>query len=137
MKARILSFAIALIALFAFNDAFAQNPHFVGTPCYDPATGDISGKVAGLGKNANGVSITVTGDFSCDNPKDKAAPGWQSVTKSNIPLTRSNKAGEYTFDANVNPCNRNWSLTGMQNVKVYLVRGTEILDEVDAVPCGQ
>jgi hypothetical protein len=97
MKAKILSFAIAL---FVFTAAFAARVHFVGTPCLNTDTGLITGKVAGLGQNADGLTITITGKYGCDNPNDKRPPGWNNLRIENIPLF-SDGAGNYTFNTNI------------------------------------
>lgn len=97
MKARILSFAILL---FVITSAFAARIHFVGTPCLDTETGWITGKVAGLGTNPNGLTISISGRYGCDNPADKRPPSWNNLTISDIPL-KSDGAGNYTFEVNI------------------------------------
>ncbi|GEO07041.1 hypothetical protein AAE02nite_47050 [Adhaeribacter aerolatus] len=115
MKTKILSLATLLITLLSVVNVSAQNIHFVGTPCYDAATNTVSGKVAGLGNNASGLTITITGQYGCDNPAGNKPPAWQNFTINNIPLANSGKSGQYTFSATLGslqrPCpNSNWEV---------------------------
>jgi hypothetical protein len=74
MKNKVLSFAIALIALFAFNTAQAQkaaNPHLTDIVVSEDGM-TVTGKVAGLGKFYTGQQIhialntTVEVDMVCE-----------------------------------------------------------------------
>jgi hypothetical protein len=94
MKARILSLAFALIALFAFNDANAQNCHQVGRLSISVVNGDdiqLSGKIAGLGNVNEQVNYTISGDltgtFECVPPgqqkkgqEGSVAPGQTTIS---------------------------------------------------------
>ncbi|MER2998883.1 hypothetical protein [Pontibacter populi] len=90
MKARILSFAIALIALFSFEDVYAQHPHFnkqnppsvsVEIVCNGEKSSyyeiTVSGTVYGLGA-ASGqsahVEYTYNANFNCYNRGKDAGP---------------------------------------------------------------
>lgn len=80
MKARMLTFLIALVALLSFGYANAQNPHLMSpltstdngitlTVCYD---------IAGIG-NVSQTKLTITYDAEviseCTNPGGNVAPG--------------------------------------------------------------
>lgn len=88
MKARIFSLLFALLAVFAFNDAFAQgkpdknigNPHLQG-PLYATHTGlflEVCFDVAGLG-NVSETDLVIKYDAfvetECENPAGNVAPG--------------------------------------------------------------
>ncbi len=98
MKARFFSFIIALIALFAFNDASAQNPHLQG-PLYAIDHGDyleICYDFAGLGNVSEipmQVSYTPTIHTECENPQGHVAPGQSRTlprTSQTVPIEVSN-----------------------------------------------
>jgi hypothetical protein len=59
MKNKVLSFAIALIALFAFNTAQAQNAHFTDVMVSEDGL-TVTGKIAGLGNKYTGSDIVIT-----------------------------------------------------------------------------
>ena len=106
MKARILSFAILLIALLAFNNAYAQNPHF--NPKSPDNTHDAGttlcsqGTLAGLGNYAGRnveIQLIVEGvtHTECSNPAGNVAPGQSSSTTfasdiAHVPVTKNGKA---------------------------------------------
>lgn len=80
MKAKFLSIVFALSALFAFNNAFAQNPHLQG-PLYATDQGlflEVCFDIAGLG-NVREIPLVVTYDAyvesDCENPAGNIAPG--------------------------------------------------------------
>ncbi|MFD2247661.1 hypothetical protein [Pontibacter ruber] len=113
MKAKVLSFAIALIALFNFNSAFAQSPHFVQDPCVSSSLDAIVFKVAGLGNDA--IIATFSGEVWCENPADKDdVPAWESkdITQRLKPIG-TDENGNYVFA--LETCNNRWDLRGVQN----------------------
>ncbi|MDQ3277346.1 MAG: hypothetical protein M3Q06_03410 [Bacteroidota bacterium] len=122
MKNNLSSF-IALITLLSITTAFNirpakfANPHFVGTVCYNASTGTISGKVAGLGKNADGYTITISGDYSCTNPAGNKPPAWQHKEITGIPLQQADKPGQYTFstsaDLQASCPNPKWTVSSL------------------------
>jgi hypothetical protein len=59
MKNKVLSFAIALIALFAFNTAQAQNAHFTDVMVSEDGL-TVTGKIAGLGNKYTGQTIMIS-----------------------------------------------------------------------------
>jgi hypothetical protein len=59
MKTKIITLAIALIALFSFGTAQAQNPHFTDVVTSSDGL-TITGKLAGLGNSYVGQTITIT-----------------------------------------------------------------------------
>jgi hypothetical protein len=109
MKARILSLAIALIALFSFTSAFAQNPHFLPNRpdnTYDAGlTLCSSGTLAGLGNYAGQnvqIQLVVEGVTStqCATPNSQnVAPGQSSSATytSPVALVPVNKQGKATY----------------------------------------
>jgi hypothetical protein len=113
MKTRILSLAIFFLALFSFNNAFAQNPHFL--PNNPDDTHDAgttlcsSGTLAGLGNYAGKevkIQLIVQGTTytECANKAGNVAPGqssstsYSSVIKS-IPVDKQGKA-DYSICTN-------------------------------------
>jgi hypothetical protein len=87
MKTRLISLAIALLALFSFGSAYAQNPHFL--PNKPPTNTDAgttfcsAGELAGLGNYAGRqvkIQLIATGTTltECQNPGGNVAPGQNS-----------------------------------------------------------
>ena len=130
MKAKILSFAIALIALFAFNNAFAGNPHIVGSLSYTVVSCSgggqaiqISGRIAGLGNTVTSADISLTGTYEftyqCINPssvqkgREKAVPGQSGSTDASAQGTFPVRNGRVDFTLSTcvsNQCNpNNWT----------------------------
>jgi hypothetical protein len=124
MKARILSLAFALIALFAFNDAFAQkdktgsgNPHYVEGPCLT-SSNVVIGKIAGLGTGP--FIAVITGQSYCQNPgaSEKIPPAWDNFEVEE-PL-RQERGGNYILSVQLGrECNRNWSF-GTRNLFITI-----------------
>lgn len=126
----ILNGAIVLVSILIFTTAFNvrpdrfANPHFVEPVCYNSSTGTISGKVAGLGNNADGYTIKISGEYSCENPGGNKPPSWQHKEITGIPLQSAGKPGQYTFstsaDLQASCPNQKWSITNL-TLDAYLV----------------
>jgi hypothetical protein len=109
-------FAIAvllamLMLVLAVSAAFADSPHFIGTPTCTKSlsTGlTCSGKAAGLGTAPATVFLTAdseTATFECVNNGGNVAPGQPLVS---APVTGPTKtitphSGQITFSANIPP----------------------------------
>lgn len=147
--------AIAIAALAAFGTfaafAFAQSPHFIGTPtCTKSTTTGLtcSGKAAGLGNGPTVAFLTadsVSATYVCVNHGGNVASGQpvvvQNVTGPSETITPHN--GQITFSPNMPPpptpsakteCpNGNWTvrLTSLTytNVVLHIQQppGTEVL----------
>ncbi len=107
MKSTISSFVLALVALFTFGTAQAQNAHFTDVIISEDGL-TISGKVAGLGNTyagqtitiAYGASVTVTKVCLTPNPEHQNIVPGQSGSKNlttNGQLTVPGKNGNVTF----------------------------------------
>src|SRR2546428_14186479 len=86
-------FAIAvlltlLMLVVSFSAAFADSPHFIGTPTCTKSlsTGlTCSGKAAGLGNAPSAAFLTassVTATYECVNHGGNVAPGQPTVTQN-------------------------------------------------------
>jgi hypothetical protein len=110
MKNKVLSFAIALIAFFAFNTAQAQNPHFEDVVVSEDGL-TITGKIAGLGNKYTGQSIAlkygsdVLVTMNCYNPTGKLLANktetFRSETASTTAVTGKN--GHVKFTLTITP----------------------------------
>ncbi len=149
-------FAIALLLamlmlVLAVSAAFAENPHFIGTPtCTKSVSTGLtcSGKAAGLGNGPTAAFLTadsVTATYECVNKGGNVAPGQpivtQNVTGPTQTITPHN--GQITFSPNIpaptppsakTECpNGNWSvrLTSLTytNVVLHIQQppGTDVL----------
>ena len=116
---RILSLAIALIALFGFNVASAQNPHFVQGPCVN-ASGQVSGKIAGLGNNQD-ITITINGTAECaqKNNGDHVVNDFSKTFRA-----RTDKNGNYNLSTDLRPCPGGFNLVSAQSATVCVYSGT-------------
>src|SRR6266545_3212919 len=112
LKTRVLIAIAALAAIGSFAAyAFAQSPHFIGTPsCTKSLTSGLtcSGKAAGLGNEPASVFLTadsVTATYECVNKGGNVAPGQpvvtQGVTGPTETITPHN--GQITFSPNIPP----------------------------------
>ncbi|HKD32959.1 MAG TPA: hypothetical protein VKB73_05760 [Gaiellaceae bacterium] len=91
--------------------AFAQNPHFIGTPtCTKSVTSGLtcSGSAAGLGNGPTAAFLTadsITATYVCKNHGGNIAPGQpvvtQSVTGPTQTITPHN--GRINFSPNIPP----------------------------------
>ena len=130
---RSLSRLIVLIAVLAVTGliaapAFAESPHFIGTPTCTKSTSTgltCSGKAAGLGNGPTAAFLTadsVTATYECVNKGGNVAPG-QPVVLQNVTGPTQNitpRNGQITFSPNIPPpptpsarteCpNGNWSV---------------------------
>jgi hypothetical protein len=103
MKNLIVSSIIALVALFSFNIAQAQNIHFIGSPTIQDLGTQLRfcGKLAGLGNNqlvTIVLSSTATTITTCTNPGGNVAPGQTKTgTVSASGQFQSDKNGTVTF----------------------------------------
>jgi hypothetical protein len=105
-----LLFALFLIVGFSLA-AFAQSPHFIGTPTCTKSTSTgltCSGKAAGLGNGPTEAFLTassVTATYECVNKGGNVAPGQpivtQNVTGPSQTITPHN--GQITFSPNIPP----------------------------------
>src|SRR5437763_4168461 len=102
----------ALCLLVAFSlAAFAQSPHFIGTPtCTKSVSTGLtcSGKAAGLGNGPTEAFLTassVTANYECVNKGGNVAPGQpvvtQNVTGPSQTITPHN--GQITFSPTIPP----------------------------------
>jgi hypothetical protein len=102
-----LFFLVLLFSALTTAQAFAQSPHFIGTPsCTKSLTSGLtcSGKAAGLGNEPANVFLTadsVTATYECVNKGGNVAPGQpvvtQDVTGPTQAITPHN--GQITFSA--------------------------------------
>jgi hypothetical protein len=148
-------FALAIAAFAAFGTfaafAFAQSPHFIGTPsCTKSLTTGLtcSGKAAGLGNEPAFVFLTadsVTANYVCVNHGGNVAPGQpvvtqnaqgptQTITPHNGQITFSATLPVPTAPSSATECpNGNWTvrLTSLTYTNVVLhiqqPAGVEIL----------
>ncbi len=105
-----LLFALFLIVGFSLA-AFAQSPHFIGTPTCTKSTSTgltCSGKAAGLGNGPTEAFLTassVTATYECVNKGGNVAPGQpivtQNVTGPTQTITPHN--GQITFSPTIPP----------------------------------
>ena len=136
MKAKILSLAFALIALFVFNNAFAQNPKWNSGPCYSGNT--ISGKATGLGSGP--FSMRITGKYDCVN-KGGNVPGsdnWSDLDIT-VPVQSKRTGGNFILTATLNICPKGKWSTYLDQVVVTLLdgQGNTVLGPTSASPCPQ
>jgi len=134
MKARILSFAIALIALLSFSQANADNPKWNSGPCYSGNT--LEGKATGLGNGP--YTMRITGQYDCVN-KGGNVPGshnWSDLDIT-VPVQSKRTGGNFTITASLNICPKGKWSTFLQNVQVTLIdsQGNEVLGPTSAFPC--
>jgi hypothetical protein len=147
----VLSALLAVSGLMLAATAFADSPHFIGTPtCTKSLTTGVtcSGKAAGLGNGPTAAFLTadsVSATYECVNKGGNVAPG-QPVVLSNVTGPTQNitpRNGQITFSPNLPPpptpsaatqCpNGNWSvrLTSLTytNVVLHIEQppGTEVL----------
>ena len=149
-------FAIAvllamLMLVLSVSAAFAESPHFIGTPTCTKSlsTGlTCSGKAAGLGNAPSAAFLTassVTATYECVNHGGNVAPGQPVVTQNVVGPTQTITPhnGQITFSVGIPPptppsaateCpNGNWtvritSLT-FSNVVLHIQQppGTDVL----------
>jgi hypothetical protein len=103
-------FVLAALTL-ATTAAWAQSPHFIGTPtCTKSTTTGLtcSGKAAGLGNGPTAAFLTassVTATYQCVNKGGNVAPGQpivtQAVTGPTQTITPHN--GQISFSPNIPP----------------------------------
>jgi hypothetical protein len=142
---------LAVTGLLLAATAFAESPHFIGTPTCTKSlsTGlTCSGKAAGLGNGPTAAFLTaasVSATYECVNKGGNVAPG-QPVVLSNVTGPAQNitpRNGQITFSPNLPPpptpsarteCpNGNWSvnLTSLTYTDVVLhiqqPPGTDVL----------
>jgi hypothetical protein len=112
---RIGSRIIALLAMLgaalamSATPAFAESPHFIGTPTCTKSTSTgltCSGKAAGLGNGPTAAFLTassVTATYVCQNKGGNVAPG-QPVVAQNVTGPTQNitpRNGQITFSPNI------------------------------------
>ena len=103
-----LLFALFLIGGFSLA-AFAQSPHFIGTPtCTKSVSTGLtcSGKAAGLGNGPTTAFLTadsVRATYECVNHGGNVAPGQPSVTQNvtGPQQTITPHNGQITFSATI------------------------------------
>jgi hypothetical protein len=113
---RSLSRLIVVTAAFAVTGltaapAFAQSPHFVGTPtCTKSVTSGLtcSGKAAGLANGPTAAFLTassVAATYQCENKGGNVAPGQPVVTQDVTGPTQTiaPRNGQITFSPNIPP----------------------------------
>jgi len=151
MRHLVMLVAAMMAAAALVSTAFAESPHFIGTPTCSKSTSGVltcSGKAAGLGNGPTQAFLTassVVATFECVNHGGNVAPG-QPTSESNVTgpaqdITPHN--GQITFSPTLSPppapnpndvCpNGNWtvrrtSLT-YNNVVLHIQQppGTEVL----------
>jgi hypothetical protein len=111
-KTRLLIALAALVAFGAFAAfAFADNPHFIGTPtCTKSVSSGLtcSGKAAGLGNGPTAAFLTadsITANYVCKNKGGNIAPG-QPVVLQNVAgptQTITPHNGQISFSPNIPP----------------------------------
>jgi hypothetical protein len=112
-RTRLLAiFAMASMMFGSGAVAFAQSPHFIGTPsCSKNSTTGVltcSGKAAGLGNGPTAAFLTadsVTATFECVNKGGNVAPG-QPVVTQNVQgptQTITPHNGQITFSPTLSP----------------------------------
>src|SRR6185437_9169591 len=110
---RIIALAAMLGAALAISatPAFAQSPHFIGTPTCTKSTSTgltCSGKAAGLGNGPTAAFLTagsVTATYVCQNHGGNVAPG-QPVVTQNVTGPSQNitpRNGQITFSPTIPP----------------------------------
>ena len=102
---------LAAAGMVPASAAFAQSPHFIGTPTCTKSTSSgltCSGKAAGLGNGPTAAFLTassVTATYECVNHGGNVAPGQpvvnQNVTGPSQSITPRN--GQITFSPNIPP----------------------------------
>src|SRR5919197_3400435 len=101
---------LALVGAMAFAaPAFAQSPHFIGTPtCTKSVTTGLtcSGKAAGLGNGPTAAFLTassVSATYECVNKGGNVAPGQPVVTQDVTGPTQNitPRNGQITFSPNI------------------------------------
>jgi hypothetical protein len=109
MKRAVFSTVVLAALTLATSAAWAQSPHFIGTPtCTKSLTTGLtcSGKAAGLGNGPTAAFLTassVTATYECVNKGGNVAPGQpivtQNVTGPTQTITPHN--GQITFSPNI------------------------------------
>jgi hypothetical protein len=149
--ANVLATALALAFVLGSLPAYAESPHFIGTPtCSKSLTAGLtcSGKAAGLGNGPTAAFLTadrVTATYRCQNKGGNIAPGQPVVTSDVTGPTQTinPRNGQITFSPTIPPppkpssateCpNGNWSvvLTSLtyENVVLHIQQppGTDVL----------
>lgn len=153
MRRLILALAAVGVLIFGATSAYAQSPHFVGTPsCTKSVSTGLtcSGKAAGLGNGPTAAFLTadsVTANYECVNKGGNVAPGQPTVTQNVTGPTQNitPRNGQITFSPTIPPpptpsaattCpNGNWTvrLTSLtySNVVLHLQQppGTDVLTQ--------
>jgi hypothetical protein len=106
-----VSILVVIVAMAFAVPAFAQSPHFIGTPtCSKSTTTGLtcSGKAAGLGNGPTFAFLTadsITANYECVNKGGNVAPGQpvvvQNVTGPTQTITPHN--GQITFSPTIPP----------------------------------
>src|SRR5690606_23070236 len=116
MKARILSFAIALLVMFSIGLAYASHEQWNTGPCLD---GNVfKGKITGIGNGD--FTLRIVGFVDCRNPGSQDPPAWQERTLD-IPFGVK-KNGTYTFNTTLQFCKKRWTTT------IQSITSIEVLD---------
>ncbi|MFD3000956.1 hypothetical protein ACFS7Z_11325 [Pontibacter toksunensis] len=147
MKARFLSFAIALLVLFNFTDAFAQNPN-LRSPLTSSVTNDqqlqVCYDISGLG-NVESVLIIVNYDLTvntfCYNRGQKSGPvpgltqhyEDQSFTQA-VPVRNGRARGCITTEENIQAGSCPPGMARSETSVSYSNITLSIYDETFAVP---
>jgi hypothetical protein len=152
LRVTVVVFALVAAALTFAVVAYAESPHFIGTPSCskNSNTGVLtcSGKAAGLGNGPTAAFLTadsVSATFECVNKGGNVAPG-QPVVQNDVTGPTQNitpRNGQITFSPSLNPpptpsardaCpNGNWSVRRTSltytNVVLHLQQppGTDVL----------
>lgn len=122
MKTKILSLAIALIALFAFSNAYASHEQWNVEPCFEGNV--LTGKITGIGNGD--FTMVIEGQVNCQNPVGHQPPGWIDFRRE-IDF-QVHKNGNYNVNLDLSLCKKKWT-TDVQavSIKVYDSTGNEIL----------
>jgi hypothetical protein len=149
----VFTVALAVAGLVPATAAFAQSPHFIGTPtCTKSVTTGLtcSGKASGLGNGPTAAFLTadsVSATYVCQNKGGNVAPG-QPVVEKGVTGPAQNitpRNGQITFSPTIPPpptpsaasdCpNGNWKviLTSLtyNNVVLHIQQppGTDVLTD--------
>jgi len=158
LQLRVALSTLAFAGLAFAPAAFANEPHFVGTPTCTKSvrTGlTCSGKAAGLGNGPTEAFLTaekVEAHYVCENKGENVAPGQPAVTENvtGPHQTITPRNGQITFSPTIPPpptpsaagnCpNKNWKvkLTSLTYVGVVLTveqpsTGTVLTDNLGTI----
>ncbi|KAA3437614.1 COX20 family protein [Rufibacter hautae] len=135
MKAKFLSFAVALLVLLTITIVYANNPKWTKAPCVNGNT--ITGMATGLGTGP--YELHITGLYDCVN---KGGNTPRSANWSNldivVPVTSKQTGGNFKISAVIpSQCDHaNWTFL-TKDLQVTLIQnGTEVISATPAPSCN-